>query len=283
MQAAGKVYIFYPSRGDRINLWNFADLHYGNRGCAYDRLIKDRDHILADENSFWVGGGDYADYIGMGDKRFDPRVLEGIGVADLDQLGHIQTQHIRDLFAPIKHKCLGLLFGNHEAKYMRTFQQFSLHQWLCTELGVPNLGYSALLDIVFTRGQCETPRLSRKPSGKTTSRTFRLYIHHGAGGAQTPGGKMNRLLKFMSDFHADIYMIGHVHDVIAKRRVTLAANSTCNEIIERQSIGIVTGSYLRTYTQDVTGYGEEKGYSPVPLGATYVEIHPATGELRASV
>ena len=36
-------------------------------------MKRDRDAILNEPNTFWIGGGDYAEFIGFGDtKRFDP-------------------------------------------------------------------------------------------------------------------------------------------------------------------------------------------------------------------
>lgn len=287
MQAAGKRWITYPSRSDKFKLWNISDIHLGNSGTERKHLMRDIAAIRDDPYSLWVGGGDYADYIGFKDKRFDPSVLEdNIMVSDLGQLGYVLTRRVRELFEPIKDKCLGLAFGNHEDKYQKTQEQMQLHQWLCTELGVPNLGYSAFMDAVFVRTRTKAPQLLYKSptfQDRSSTTTFRVFVHHGAGGATTPGGKLNRLLRFMHDFRADIYFVGHVHDALSKRLPRIGADANCTEIVEHDSIGVVAGSYLRTYTQGVTGYGEIKGYSPVPLGATYVEINPDKREMHARV
>ncbi len=287
MQAAGKRWITYPSRCDKFRLWNIADIHLGNCGTERKHLMRDIAAIRDDPYSLWIGGGDYADYIGIKDKRFDPSVLDNdIMVSDLGQLGYVLTKRVKELFEPIKDKCLGLAFGNHEDKYQKTQEQMQLHQWLCTELGVANLGYSAFLDAVFVRSRCSGPTIQPKPPARTVSSStaaYRIFVHHGTGGATTPGGKLNRLLKFMHDFRADIYFVGHVHDALSKRLPRIGADATCTEIVEHDSIGVVAGSYLRTYTQGITGYGEIKGYSPVPLGATYVEITPDRREMHARV
>jgi hypothetical protein len=127
------------------------------------------------------------------------------------------------------------------------------------------------------------PRIVENCMSELSSQTFRIYGHHGSGGAATPGGKLNRLLRFMNDFDADIYAIGHVHDVVVKSWPRIGANNACDKLIEIPRIGIVTGSYLRTYTQGSTGYGEVKGYSPVPLGAVAVEIEPHTRKMGARI
>ena len=287
MEAAGRRYIYHSSAKDVIKIYSLADIHYGNRGAHMELFLKDVQKIRDDPYAFWVGGGDYADYIGVGDKRFDARVLSSdLIIEDLGQLGFVLTSNIKKYFEPIKHKCLGLLFGNHEDKYQKTNQQMQLHQWLCTELGVRNLGYCALFDVVIGQSKAKGAVLEPKPRHKnkvSNVMSYRIFCHHGAGGAQTAGGKINRLVGFMNAFEADIYMSAHSHDAIAKRIASIHANASCTEITNHDKVGFVTGSYLRTYTQGVTGYGEVKGYAPVPLGALCVEIHTSNGEARVTI
>lgn len=251
-----------------------------------NRIKEDIKKIADDPLSFWLGGGDYSDAISVTDRRFDPDcVSENITVKDLGRLGLALNEQVRDLFKPIAHKCLGLLEGNHELVYERTKEQHDRHSWLCQELGVPNLGYCCLMDVVLLRGK--EPELLRKYGenmhGKVTGSTYRIFSHHGAGAAQTPGGKLNRLTQFMDSFDADIYFVHHVHDQVGKRIVVLSANESCNKIVEREKLGIISGSYLRTYTQGCIGYGEQKGYRPVPIGARFAKIHPESKRLEGTI
>jgi hypothetical protein len=48
-------------------------------------------------------------------------------------------------------------------------------------------------------------------------------------------------------------------------------------------VGVISGSYLKTYAQGVTTYGEQKGYEPTSLGAAWVQIHPESRRLEAPV
>jgi hypothetical protein len=285
MKADGKRYIHYPSRSSEISIWNLSDLHVGSAGCAESLIRRDVDRILKDENSFWLGGGDYADFIGYRDKRFDPNSMaDWIKISDLGDIGRKSMSRVRDILWPIRHKCLGLLAGNHETKYQLSHEHDSLHAWLCTELEAPCLGYCALFDIVFCRTSCKAPRLvPSNGSQKKTARTFRVFAHHGSGFATTPGGKLNKLISCMDAFDADIYFLGHVHDQVGRRQVSLGADQKCTKLTHKERIGVISGSYLRTYTQGVTTYGEMKGYKPVNLGAAYVCVRPSTGEMRGEV
>ena len=258
MIAAGKKYIRHASRKDVFTVTFFSDLHLLAKACALKEVIRKRNEIRDDSFALWIGGGDYGEFIGFGDaKRFDPdAVSEKVSVADLARLGKVTYTEVRDLFEPIKDKCLGLIVGNHEKQYMRRLQQEDLHGWLCTELGVPDLGYSCLMDLVFQKSKTcrgKKPSIHDKSLPKKDhngSETFRIFCHHGAGAAQTKGGKINRLAKFMRNFEADIFFMGHVHDQMGTRIQVLTANEACTKLDNRDKIGVISGSYLKTYADN---------------------------------
>ena len=130
-----------------------------------------------------------------------------------------------------------------------------------------------------------TPELVRtydSQSGDSTH-SFRIYCHHGAGYAQTPGGKLNRLVQFMQSFDADLYFVGHVHDHVARKEPAIGADRQCNKLVERQRLGVIAGSYLKTYQQSVISYGEQRGYRPTSLGAATATIRPDTREMEAVI
>ena len=284
---AGRHYI-YLRQLKEFRIWNLSDLHLLSKNCAESELDRDIAEIRDDPHAFWQGGGDYAEYISPRDKRFraencDERILPHLG-----NLGRFTTEYVRDKLAPIKHKCLGLLFGNHEDKYQQTMEQDDLHSWLCTELEVPNLGYCAMYDISFVFDKrADPPFLShdvRHSRGKTTTLwTRRVFTHHGRGAAQTPGGKLNYLIRAFNAFNADIYFLGHVHDQVGRRQPSIGANSDCTKATSTDKLGVVSGSYLKTYEQDTIGYGEVAMYSPTVLGASIVTVDPHRKEMRGSV
>jgi len=253
MEAAGKRYVNYSSRSASFRIWNLSDIHWMSKACAEDEVRKDVQTIADDPYSLWIGGGDYCDFIGYTDKRFDPdAVASWVKVKDMGELGRFGMRQIRDLFWPIRKKCLGLLLGNHEKKYELHTEQESLHAWFCEELGVPNLQYSSLFDVVFFRyPHGGKPRLSMKapPQRIFSRRQFRIFCHHGAGYAQTPGGKLNRLIQFMTAFDADIYFCGHVHDNLARKEPAIGADVSCKKLTQRTRLGVIAGSYLKTYQQ----------------------------------
>ncbi|MDD5543857.1 MAG: hypothetical protein PHX83_11845 [Acidobacteriia bacterium] len=254
-----------------------------------NEILADVEQVRADPYALWLGGGDYADYIGYTDKRFDPDcVPDNIKVSDLGMLGKVLTGRVAEIFDPIKHKCLGLLYGNHEKKYQNWENQASLHADLCEKLGVPNMGYSAIFDIEFH--VCESEPKIVKPSvvvgynfGDQKNIKRRVYDHHGAGFATTPAGKLKRLIDFMYFFEADLYFVGHVHDQSGKRIAVLGGNENCDDLSHHERLGMISGSYLKTYKRGVTTYGEMKGYAPTILGSAIARVNPVTGKFRGEI
>jgi hypothetical protein len=284
MIAAGKRYIVYPSRSDVFEIWNLSDLHMGAKACAEDMIRRDVEAIKSNPNAYWLGGGDYCDFINYGDKRFDPdAVSESISVKDLGQLGRKSAEMVYDMFSPIRDKCLGLLYGNHELSYMKDKAMQNLHSKMCIDLNVPDLGYCCLMDLEFIRDShkkgkvckplftIENPR-KEKIIGQVYE--VRVFAHHGSGFATTPGGKLNKLIQFMNNFDADIYFLGHVHDQVGRRQATITADRDCKKITAHEKLGVISGSYLKTYEHGSTTYGEQKGYAPTTLGAAKITINP---------
>jgi hypothetical protein len=287
MEAAGKRWITYPSRASEIRIFNLSDLHIGVKACDEKRLALDVRKIRDDPFAYWFGGGDTIDAISPKDKRFSTHeISDRIRVADLGRLGARQMEMAYEILKPIKSKCLGLGYGNHEAKYMGQTEQARLHHWLCVEMGVPDLGYCCFLDTVFVRARGASA-LHRTPPPQSqrlgSNWQVRHFIHHGAGSAATPGGKLNRLIKFMQDFDANCYWMGHVHDQKAQRTTVLGMNEEGDKIIQREKLGVISGSYLRTYKQGCSGYGEQKGYSPTPVGAVAITFRPDKRTFRSEV
>uniref|UniRef100_A0A6H2A1W9 Calcineurin-like phosphoesterase n=2 Tax=viral metagenome TaxID=1070528 RepID=A0A6H2A1W9_9ZZZZ len=293
MECAGKIYIGHNSDLNVFKIWNLSDWHYGNKACALKVLKNDIDTVANDPFSFAFLGGDLAEFIDLHDPRFDPKcVPANFTIEDYGDLGAVLMRRVRDLAWPMKGKLLGAVQGNHEENFMRRNKQEGLMNWLTTELGIRYLGYSALIDIVFIRNaKFGTSRILkieeiREEDVVKTGRhsaSFRVFIHHGFGNSLTEGGKLNTLIKCMERFQADIYTVGHVHDPSAKPIVLVGANETCTKLTDVYRAGLITGSYLKTYEQGCTNYGEKKGMRPVPLGARFIKVCPFTRQLRVEI
>jgi len=252
----------------QYRLWPIGDIHWGARGCATKLVDSTLKRIKDDPNALWLGMGDLWDLIGPQDKRWDP---ENVAKEHRDKyfegLAQEMLDYAYDRFHPIREKCIGLLQGNHEYTYDVRMDR-AMTKDLSKALGVPFLGYSCFKDLVFKNGK--------------KSLRIRIMAHHGAGWAQTVGGKINRLQRFVRSMDADIIFMGHVHIAGDLPVVTIGANEDCSHVEASTRLGVISGTFLKTYEGDPKGgssYGERKGYEPVPIGSPCVVIEPGTGRL----
>lgn len=279
MEATGARIVTYGRENAEFSIYDVADIHWLNRGVSKPHLYRDIERIKEDPYALWFCGGDYADWIFPSDKRFDPQAFdEDVTVNDLSELGALAAKSIYKLFAPIRHKCLGFMLGNHEHSAMSKNSEMFIHDHLCKMLGVPNMRFSGFCDVYFchslgSKSGC-TMKYSDTPPEEYTAR-LRCFVHHGAGAAATAGGKINRLKSFVDLVDADLVMMGHLHEQVAKAFLRLAPNDDCSAIGQRVTMGLITGSYLRTYAPGFTGYGEMRGYPATTLGATRARYIPA--------
>lgn len=266
MQVAGQR-IIQSEPGQTWRLHVIGDVHLGNRGCAVDRFRERVAQVFGDPFAIWIGVGDYADAIDYRDPRFDAEQLpKGTEARDLMSWGKVMREQAAAILAPIGPKCIGLGYGNHEDHFMAARASRDWWDDFRRDIGNPtDLGYCAFLDLVF------------RVQG--VDHSYRIATHHGAGWAQTPGGKLNRLRSFLDAFAADIVLTGHTHERLDHQVVTLAADPTCTHLAEVPRVGVVCGTWLRTYTEGPAGYGEKRGYRPVPLGNPAVTIQPETRRL----
>ncbi|RLE38253.1 hypothetical protein DRJ17_04610 [Candidatus Woesearchaeota archaeon] len=253
-----KHIIEYEKPGDTFLLIPFGDLHVGHRNCDKDKLIEIRDFILH-QDALWIGMGDYANAIfpHPNEKRLDLDVID----PEL-YTPEKQYQFIYELFEPIKHNCLGLLTGNHDDLLRRRHY----HNWvdeLAYKLGVPYLDFAAFVKLVFKRGRHTV--------------TIDIFATHGYYSGRRIGGKINRVEDLARYFDADIYLVGHVHEVAGFRNIQLRVTRSC-KIVERKRIFAITGTFLRGWKITKTAsYAERRLLPPNKIGIISIWICPEPG------
>lgn len=267
------ITINYRRSNAETKLYLFGDQHLGTIHCVEHEIKRKVTEIKESKNTYWLGMGDYAEFITPKDKRFDPGLKSIADWVEPDNLGHCQTKRLTELFAPIKNKCIGLLFGNHENS-IRIFNHENVQQNLCDALGVDNLGFSCFIRFHFHRDNSDERHLI---TGAFT---------HGSSGAITEGAKLMALMRWMKSMDADIYGYAHLHDYLEKsltRMTVVDKNGEGGRIKSKTSSGVTTGSWFRTYTQGIqASYAETKVYPPCEICAAMFTINPNTGEIRTN-
>lgn len=287
MEATGCRIIRYRQSNAVFSIWDIGDIHWMTRGCHKALFRRDIQTIKRDPYSLFFIGGDYADFVLPGDKRFDPEALPvDLRVVDLTHLSAVIISSLADELAPIRSKCLGIAYGNHEHRYMTHSNVKFLHDEFCAAMnGAPNLMYCGWADLYFVE--------DRQARGVTVTTTFtppevftarlRVLVHHGFGASQTAGGKLMALKRMVDNVETDLLMMGHLHEQLAKSFTTLFPNENCSEIHSRTTIGMMTGTYLRGYGQGYTPYSEMRGYAATTLGANRALYRPVDMHLEVAI
>jgi hypothetical protein len=263
---------FYDTSNLRMKVYPIGDIHIGAGACDEDKLIRLVADIKDDPSAWWIGMGDYIEAIKRNDKRFDPTTLaDWIDKNDLVDLAQAQADHFLQIIAPIAHKCLGLLTGNHEAEMTRYYEH-DIYGTIIKEVkrlgGFSpetslRLGYYGWLQLGFFKTQ-------ERDEG---SRTIMFNLHHGKS-AGSSGGQINSMEGWLARKAADVLIVGHTHKLLTTK-ISVEYVGKNLEVLEQERYGVVSSSFLRSSIPDNDGtYNEKKMYLPLPTGTAIVDLFP---------
>lgn len=250
------------SRSDNcFYLCPIGDIHYGNSNCDEEALNKAINWIN-EIDAYVIGMGDYIDAININDKRFDVQQ-----VSKKTRLDDLVTSQMKGLYKYLdridKNKIIGFLTGNHEdvirTKYMR-----DITLELCNKYETNYLGYSAWIRLVIDR---ETANASHD------SHSLKIFAHHGYGGARFRPTKQWKIEHLKDDKDYDILLMGHVHLLDAARNIrqTITKKGAL-DVLEKTTLEMITGSFLKTSAKGTENYAEKLGYGVTKTGIGTIKI-----------
>lgn len=250
--------------GDVFTLYPLGDIHLGSANCDRGLLRETIQEIAEDPNARWCGGGDYCEFIAPDDKRWHAGGIDEniVTLRALDKLGDVYVDLLIDLFRPIINKCWWFLYGNHEESF-----EHRHHTDICDRilkaLGRPELqsGWSAITRVEFD-------------DGNNHRNAWRIFQAHGWQAGRLDGAKLNQCKLAISYIDADVLMWGHSHSRFMVPATRLETDAAFTKLIAHDIYVGHTGSFLRTYQQDATGYAERKGYPPTSLGPIKLRFRP---------
>lgn len=253
---ADTIKIPYKS-GDTIKLKPVGDIHFGSRHCdvkALKRFLGE-----PEPQTYLIGMGDWLDCIIVGDVKRYRKSGDG---SEGEEIVDEQVDSLVDIMRPFAPQIIGIGTGNHEDTITKHCGTNPARR-MADLLGVPYLGYSFLLRLMFTLGD-----------GNGGGRTVVVRGHHGfGGGSRTQGADLTKFSKDMAYFDADVFLYGHVHRLQCDTVPRLALRG--DALIAKPKHLCICGTFLKTYSDstDVT-YSEAKGYPPVSLGGLEISIKP---------
>ena len=276
------------SRQDAFRIWVLADDHRGSAAFVREMMLDTIARVAADPMAYWLHLGDMFDAVNFTDKRFDPRTMDErlwrqVGTNWARYQDVVVDEAMQD-YAPIMPKCLGILRGNHEDKMMRDLH--NMRDLIGSMLALygnkhPNapapwaapLPSPTLLQLRFTR----TEGHKRDKRGERAGcKVYRIYAHHGFGGAGTLTGKTGRLAAaagWCPD--ADLFISGHFHDkLIRPIDVLRVVDAKVPYVRAERKHLILASSYARTYAPGTELYSAKRQYAPAVLCPVEIDLRP---------
>lgn len=207
---------------DSLEILQITDVQFGHKQCREEVLQEYLAWVLSEENRFIVLGGDLVD-AGHKTSKGSP----------FEQIGDPQTEVWRlcKLLAPVRHRILGYVGGNHER---RSIDQFGdLGRGIAMILRLPYSPGNQRINIHFG---------NHKP--------FKIAMHHGNGGGQTLGSITSNLERFTFKGDANWYLLGHLHTpvtILKCRETTDETGVKCTKVIGSRGSSFL--GYYGTYAE----------------------------------
>jgi len=243
------------SNSNKLSLVAIGDAHAGSLNADLDSFRGALEYAKA-HRSMVLLMGDLVEALPATDRRWDP--------ANVDRKVMTMGEQMQYLEETLEHfggnHIIGMIMGNHYHRYA-VHAMANEKMNMCKRLGCAYLGYRA--NIIL--------RLNTVP--------YTISAWHGNGGGYEPGAVINRMVKEPRKFSADVYMMGHSHRLMSFHTAQLGMNG--GDLKAKYPLFVNTGSFLRTYAEGTSGYGEQKGYDPLPIG--FSEIIFENGKLPRCV
>jgi predicted phosphodiesterase len=252
-----------PSRADKYRIVLIGDVHLGNKRADEGLLRRVVEGIAEDDHAFWLGVGDYCEFIDMRDPRFDPNELVGwlMGADQLRDIAQAETRRLLEILQPIARKCLGLVEGNHE---FRQLERAGQDVYARLVEGLSGGKRELRLD---SRGTIML--IARRGSNVKTAYTLRIAVTHGSTAGRKGGAVANRLEDIMAQFdNVDVVVSGHAHrpQHIPLRKVRLTTKGVVSVVAHAICIPAMCADMA---------YADRRDLPALPTGYAELLWHPA--------
>lgn len=235
-----ELFITLPDELDTIQLAPLYDVHVGSREHD-DALLQKHLRWIADTpNVFTWNGGD----------AFENKTPHEGKMGHDKMSPEEQILEVTKVFAPVQHKMLFSIPGNHED---RTFKQSGMSS---SRRLADNLKVQYFSDYCF----CTI---------KWRGNNFRILAHHGAGGGQTPGAQRNSARKELPWAKADMIWTGHLHNPLVDTAYVMDVDQKTGRAFERSVLIMISPSYVRYFG----GYAAHSRMSPGPRGLSVATLN----------
>ena len=238
-----------------------SDYHFGDPHSDHKKILQEIEYIKNNDDVFFIMNGDI----------LDCAIASSIGdtyaslYSPMDEL-----KACEDLFAPIAHKCLCIVQGNHELRHYRT-NGISMTEIFAKQLKIEDR-YSPTTAFLFLR----FGRLAGGENSHGRKVAYTFYVCHGNGGGKKVGGKLQRLSDLSTIADADCYICGHTHlpavfkDRFARPNMANSSITYCDKLYINVSAKLNYG-----------GYGDYGGFKPASTDTPVIILNGCKKEMKA--
>ncbi len=247
-----QLIVTVPESWESIQLAPLYDVHLGSGEMDLVLFEEHMDWIKKTKNVLTWNGGDVVENA----NKYSP----GASVTTQKIQPQEQLYEAARILAPIQHKMLFAIPGNHED---RTFAAAGIDS---AKFLAENLQLPYFPDYCF----CTI---------KWRGNNFRIMAHHGSGASSTPGAQRNAARKDLPwAGKMDLVWTGHLHQPMTDLVFQAEYDQKTGELIERNSLVIISPSYLKYFG----GYAAKRRMAPGVRGLG-VAILNANGRIDASM
>lgn len=281
--------IEHKSRTDTFTLYPIGDVHLGSAACDEALFKRTINRIKDDPAALVILMGDIIDGIGRtgDDFRYRHKTLAPwlAAMEDIDDVFDEEVNRAVSLLEPIASKVIAFLNGNHEDKVEQK-RGVNVYWSMVDKIAEAGgqkpadiaLGYNGFIRLKFKRTFHDKAPANWHGS-KGTSWPLDIYATHGFGGGKMPGSKANNMFHMMGAVQADLYLMGHVHELMTVSKTILKPSDKILPNVETHW-GVVCGSFLQGQIEPSKRgrpretYGELKGLPTLPIGHPVIHIEP---------
>lgn len=239
------------------------DIHFGSvlhNNILWNKVVK----LILEKNCYCYIGGDILEFVNVDHKHFCYKNLPPDFQTNLDRILSYSVEYAIEKLQPIKDKILFIHAGNHDVRFLDRIG-FDPITAIAKELDIKYYtnSYEVLCKFIF--------------KNKRTY-TFDLYSHHGVGISTKAGSLINRLEDILSSFDADIYIMGHSHQLIFTYKNFLFLNNTGTQLLKRKKYMLRVGGFRDSRTKNFADYSEKLGHKPSTIGTFLIEVENISGK-----
>jgi len=237
---------------DRVRLVPWGDVHIGapKGQCLWAKARAELGYVLLRKNTYLIGMGDYMDCAQKMPWRRGPNIFQ----SSLQPME--QYQLLLEALKPLAKvgKILGLHSGNHE-RWIMEDTGIQIIKLLCDSLNVPFLGEG-----------CKTTVYVNKQK-------YLVYGRHGSSGARYRHTKLAALINQTKDVMADLYLMGHVHQIAAMKGGKYVGPKIT------KTYYVLTGHFLNWKGS----YAQAFGFDISPAGCVQIKLFADRHDIHVSI